>query len=43
MPKSKFQKRQEAAQREEFYATEEGQQKRVAREELHKGKGKKNG
>lgn len=41
MAKSKLQKRNEAAQREEFYATEEGQKKRDEREALHKGKGKK--
>lgn len=41
MAKSKLQKRNEAAQREEFYATEEGQKKRALREAQHVGKGKK--
>jgi hypothetical protein len=41
MAKSKIQKRNEAKEREEFYATEEGQKKREDREALHKGKGKK--
>lgn len=41
MAKSKLQKRNEAAEREEFYATEEGQKKRADREVLHEGRGKK--
>lgn len=41
MPKPKQQKRREASEREEFYATEEGQKKRAEREEPHKGKGRK--